>query len=338
MANPRKHRLFVEDILTVGFVDKGDDPDATITFFKKAEIEKRIEHRGEKYVVLSEDGSKVLGTHDTLADARSQLSAIESGKKGDGRATKLMKFLAQLGARVGMPRSEVDKLLAEGADDGSSDGDGAGNGGDMAFDKSKLDAAAKGAYEKLEADLATVTGERDDLKKTAGDDKDTDDVLKGASPEIQEMVKAVKAEAAAATASAEATAQKVEKLEDAKENSRFLAIVEKGMRSLPEAPADDLAPILRKCAKALDEDEYKRLEKILTTASTQIQEGLLLKRMGSGGVQSTSVDAEIQEKVDELRKVHPTMKDQQLRGKVFKSDPDLRRRQEAEITALRGEG
>jgi len=38
-----------------------------------------IENRGDKFVVLSESG-RVLGTHDTLADAKSQLSAIEISK------------------------------------------------------------------------------------------------------------------------------------------------------------------------------------------------------------------------------------------------------------------
>jgi phage-related protein (TIGR01555 family) len=40
----------------------------------------KIEHRGSKWVVLSADGSKVLGTHDTKAEAEKQLRAIEAAK------------------------------------------------------------------------------------------------------------------------------------------------------------------------------------------------------------------------------------------------------------------
>ena len=40
----------------------------------------KIEHRGAKWLVTSEDGSKVLGTHDTKADAEKQLRAVEVAK------------------------------------------------------------------------------------------------------------------------------------------------------------------------------------------------------------------------------------------------------------------
>ncbi len=40
----------------------------------------RVEKRGDKWIVTTEDGSKVLGTHDTKADAEAQLRAIEASK------------------------------------------------------------------------------------------------------------------------------------------------------------------------------------------------------------------------------------------------------------------
>src|SRR5258706_1042909 len=40
----------------------------------------KIEHRGSKWVVTSEDGSKVLGSHDNKADAEAQLRAVEASK------------------------------------------------------------------------------------------------------------------------------------------------------------------------------------------------------------------------------------------------------------------
>lgn len=41
----------------------------------------RIELRGSKWVVVSEDGSRVLGIHDTKSEARRQLIAVEASKR-----------------------------------------------------------------------------------------------------------------------------------------------------------------------------------------------------------------------------------------------------------------
>jgi len=37
----------------------------------------RVEQRGSKWVVTTEDGKRVLGTHDTKSDAEAQLRAVE---------------------------------------------------------------------------------------------------------------------------------------------------------------------------------------------------------------------------------------------------------------------
>lgn len=39
-----------------------------------------IQRRGDKWVVLTHDGKRVLGTHATEAQAREQLRAIEASK------------------------------------------------------------------------------------------------------------------------------------------------------------------------------------------------------------------------------------------------------------------
>lgn len=48
---------------------------------KSARLSKRITRRGSKWLVTTEDGSRTLGTHDTKADAVTQLAAVESNKR-----------------------------------------------------------------------------------------------------------------------------------------------------------------------------------------------------------------------------------------------------------------
>ena len=43
-------------------------------------LNERIVKRGSKWAVVSKDGSKTLGTHDTKEDAVKQLQAIEINK------------------------------------------------------------------------------------------------------------------------------------------------------------------------------------------------------------------------------------------------------------------
>lgn len=77
---PTTHRLRVRQLNTVGFVDKGDDPKAEIVFFKRHEddLHKRIVERGGKFILMDQAGTKILGTHNTRAEAERQLAAVDS--------------------------------------------------------------------------------------------------------------------------------------------------------------------------------------------------------------------------------------------------------------------
>lgn len=364
--NDPLHRLFIDQILTVGFVDKGDDPDAAVVFFKHDHAETFAEVGNDQRVrdeiwdathAMSQSLQSIVFAEDDEGDDRMALaetsltqfvSAIrarlgswlegESTEKGRSPMHKLLKIL---GIKAGMKEADVEKLLAEEGANGGSTDDGAGNGGDMDFDVSKLDAKAQEAFEKLQTQLTTATGEVDELKKaadTGGGDDNKDDVLKGASPELLALLKTAQDEASAATASAEATAKVVKGLQDARENERFIKLVGSDMRYLTGAPADDFAPILRKCADALEDEEYEKLETVLKAASVSIHEGDLLKRIGSGNRAATTVDAEVQELVKALRAEDPKLDDQEARGKVFRANPTLRKQHQAEINSLNDTG
>lgn len=72
----------------------------------------RVEQRGSKWVVLPETGDKVLGTHDTKAEAEAQLRAIEASK---GRAAHSM-FAVQRAADGRVAEHVWDFVCVEGWD------------------------------------------------------------------------------------------------------------------------------------------------------------------------------------------------------------------------------
>jgi len=134
-----KHRLHVKRLDTVGFVDRGDDPAATVVFFKRREqpVQKYIEEKDGKFCVYSEDGKK-LGEHDSRDDAEAQLRAIEANK------------------------GKMEKLPAEGAG-------AAANGQEQAaptpteeatmFDVTKLSTEAQAEFKKLTDKVTELEGQ-----------------------------------------------------------------------------------------------------------------------------------------------------------------------------------
>ena len=63
---------------------------------KKESFTEKIEKRGDKWVVLTKDGSKVLGTHGSEEDAKKQLAAIEISKHKQRLLNTLTKEFEQL--------------------------------------------------------------------------------------------------------------------------------------------------------------------------------------------------------------------------------------------------
>lgn len=322
MPKPRK-RLFITRLDSVGFVDKGDDPKAEIVFSKR-HTDKRIrETAAGKFEVMTADGSRVLGTHDTRLAAENQLAAIETNKKEPNMLKRLLKAV---GLSSGMAESDIDKLLAdEGARGGSDDDSGADTGGDMPeFDIKKLDDEAKAEFEKLQGDLATALAKIEELDK-AGEGGDDDDL--DIPDAVQKLMDATQKRADEAEA-------RVTKLEDDKESERFIAKAA-AYNQLGTSP-DDFAPVLRKIAGALEAEEFKKFEEMLNAANAKIREGALYKAAGAGGQSTdTSVSAEIREKVEELQKADPNLSDQVARGQVFKAHPLLRQQHSAEVDAAR---
>lgn len=106
----------------VDLVDNGASQDAQkhsgvgarVVLFKRAE--KKIEERDGKWVVLTADGETVLGTHDTEAEAKEQLRAVEANKDGDkkvGKGGGMRNLLAVVAKKLGISDGEIAKAEHE---------------------------------------------------------------------------------------------------------------------------------------------------------------------------------------------------------------------------------
>jgi hypothetical protein len=71
-------------------------------------VEKRIVRRGHKHVVLSESG-KVLGTHDTRAEALAQLRAVEASKRRRGAKKAVLDAMGKVFGWPDEPDEPLEK-------------------------------------------------------------------------------------------------------------------------------------------------------------------------------------------------------------------------------------
>lgn len=169
-------------------------------------------------------------------------------------------------------------------------------------------------------------------KKMADPIKEPDTVSKAdveaLTKRMEEIQKAADERIAKAEADAKANAEKVEKMQ---EDARVAGFVKRAaeFRSLP-IKAAEFGPLMAKIAKALDEKEFAEFERVLSAANEVARVGGVLKEIGSGAAPEGSAEAEVNAQIAELRKQDPKLSVQAARGQVFKNDPTLRRKVEAE--------
>ena len=286
-----RNRLHVRRLLTVGFVDKGDNPKAEVVFFKRGEMKKRIEERGGKFCVMGEDG-KVMGEYDSKEEAEASMQ----------KESMLSRALRKLGLKD----TEVKELLAEGAagDDPKMEKPAPTTTEDHPmFDVKKLDAAAQAEFQKLTDRIAELEP-KPEPKLPADVQKKLDD----ASEEVRKAH------------------DRIEKLEDQREVEKFVGIAKSlGMT------ADDWAAPLRKIAKALTADEWKAFETHEKALQAQIRAGALYKQVGTGGHGwATEAETELHTAVAEVRKAKPELTVEEATGEVMKTNVALRNRLESE--------
>ena len=349
-------RLRITRLDRVGFVDKGDDPEATIVFWKRAET---FAEQGDEQQLRNEIWDTTHGMsralESALFDAEEdqdpeaiiltsldqfvatvkaklpmwlQGKAVDKTAKGDAvptpeknegsRIQKMVKFLL---SDIGWPKEKIEKL---GLDEGS-EGDPAKEGDMEGFDVTKLPDEAQAEFVKLQEKIT----EQEGLLAAEGEsDGDGDGGEGDADPLPEEVQKRLDK----ADERAQAAEDRVTKMESDRENERFLKLA--GDYTLPGWTADDCGPILRKIHGSLDEDEVKKFTEILKGASEAIKTGNLLKEVGVGGdPEEGSAEAEVKIEVEKLMAADAELDEQAARGQVFRKNGALQARYTAERKA-----
>lgn len=302
-----KNRLRVRELQTVGLVDKGDNPGALVTFFKrKSKVAKGIVEEGGKFCLYDAEGNK-KGEYATRAEAEAAMKAPDPEAKRLGAVTRV---LQKLGLRDEQAAELVGALLVEGAGAGGApteSGDGTTEmGDDMSFDVTKLTPEQKAAFDQAVA--AEVAKQKPTEVKV---------------PEaVQKALDEAKAEAQAAK-------EQVAKLVDQREQETFI----QKAKSLG-LTGDDWGTPLRKIAKALTPEEFKKLEEHFKAAQEQARVAALYKEIGRGGTgAATDTEQQVHAAVSELRKSKPALTAEEAEGEIMKLRPDLRNQLERERMA-----
>lgn len=322
-------RLRVKRINTVGFVDKGDDPEAQIVFWKRSgeDIDKRIVQRGAQWCVTTEDGSKTLGCHGTREAALRQLAAVEAVKRH--KESPMKAFLKALGEAVGIPSDQADKLLADTGANDSGDEDGGTNTGEQHM--SDLD--------KLQADLAAMTKRAEDAEARVAElepegEGDTEEILKDLPEDVIKRFEALEQQSRAAEEKLQKAEEKLQKAEQDRQNEAYVRKAA-AYTHIPGVTPDDFGTLLRKMESGLDEDEREKLAEILNATNEALRTSVVYKELGGNGQDMGTVGAEVNKLAEEEMKADSSLSLQAARGLVWKKHPELRRAYDAQRDELR---
>lgn len=107
-----------------------------------------------------------------------------------------------------------------------------------------------------------------------------EDVLKGASPEVQALIKSTNERLEKAEKDARENRERLEKAEEKAELESFTKRAEE-LSGIGIAKSH--APILRKIAKALTADENKEFDRVLKALQEQVAKGALFVALGADG-------------------------------------------------------
>lgn len=106
---PKPHTLHNLILDEISLVDKGANGGAQVVLAKR-DLSKKIEQRGSTWVVLSADGTTVLGTHENEAEAKAHMAELDASKDTKKSALQRVKaFLAkEFGYDMPMPSPTID--------------------------------------------------------------------------------------------------------------------------------------------------------------------------------------------------------------------------------------
>jgi len=146
------------------------------------------------------------------------------------------------------------------------------------IDKSTLDEAVRAHVEALEKQVQDLSAQVAKLK----DDPPPDPVekAKDADPELAARLEAIEKQAAQDRKDAEAARSEIAKMQAERERELYITKA----RSLQAfGPADDFGGTLQKIAKAIDPEEFEKLEQKFRSLNEIARQSALFKELGTDG-------------------------------------------------------
>ena len=297
------NRLFVDEIVSVGAVSEGDNPDAEITFWKKRDVEKRDVPTGEREKLATRGAAMPDGSFPiaTIADLRNAIQAFGRAKNKTAVKAHIVKRAKALGQSKLLPESWTMK-------------------GKVAVKESRQTVTKKGAR-MAEFDFEGFTDEQrtaiesqftvyEETISALEQPEEEPDVVKEAPAEIQELI-----------------AKQAQELEDARAEIAKERKVRRDAEFLTKAK--DLEPVLGDPAEwgpVLDQiqeaapEAYEKLSARLVAAKAQIETGDLFKELGRAGDGEPDKLAALTKAKMEL---HPELTVEQARAAIWRENPDL---------------
>lgn len=365
---PRKTRLFLTEIKSVGLVEAGACTKADVLFYKSA---------GERGVT-KEDGDaatfneinaarevyrmmdELSGMYSTLCDSLYRIAS--DGEVADKLAlirTSIDEFSAaardlfdstgveKVGAKVSAARMQRIKSAYEAlkavmeevmSKPTEKQADKA-----PAIDREKLDPAVKAVLEAAEktatdatAENATLKARNAELEKAAKPEPTEADVLKNADPAVKALIEKQATELAAVKARQEESDKRANEEIEKREVSEAIAKAEKEYPLIGKA--ETVGKIIQKIRAGvkLEKADADELERMLTAASAQLKASGLLKEIGvSGDGDGKTAAAEVLAKAEEIRKAKPSLSLVQAKVEARRQYPDLAKAEKAEQDATR---
>ena len=147
------------------------------------------------------------------------------------------------------------------------------------------------------------------------------EALANLSPQARVFVEKAMEDSAEASRIAKESAEKLAKVEDEKKTNEFIQKAEANYPNLP-IKADELGPILKSVDEAVDEKQFKEVERILKAADEAIESRQDFKDI-DGQVKETVGLDKLDKAVTELRKSDSNLTEEQAVAKAVDEDPNL---------------
>lgn len=296
------------------------------------------ERRRQRRHRLHVDLIDTVGIVDKGDDPESQIVFLKraGGVMEKPDPTMFRKMVEAIGSAFGLGADDVNRALKDGDDPPPDPKEGGKEDGVVKeFKLEELPEVAQEEFRKLQGEAQKVAGLEEQVQKL------TDQVAEltpkeDPEPDPEPIPEELQKKLDDAEKRATEAEERIAKLEAEKRNTIFVKQAGE-LTALPGFKPDDHATLLDKIEAAIGAESYEAFIGILKSAAQAVRTGELFKTAGRGGI-STSIETEVQEAADELRKTNPDWTVEKARAEVWKRNPELYVRYEAERATRAAEG